>query len=90
MNNKLSNNKSVNRKISGKGEGTMKNKVVRELKNFWREEDGMGSVEVILIVVILIGLVVLFKDTIEPIIQEAISSIKTDGKGLNVKGKAGK
>lgn len=87
MNNKLTNNKSVNSKMTGKGEGTMKNKVVRELKNFWREEDGMGSVEVILIVVILIGLVVLFKDTIEPIIQNAIKSIKTQGGDLNVKGK---
>lgn len=87
MNNKLTNNKSVNSKMTGKGEGAMKNKVVRELKNFWREEDGMGSVEVILIVVILIGLVVLFKDTIEPIIQNAIKSIKTQGGDLNVKGK---
>ncbi|MCI8407715.1 MAG: hypothetical protein HFJ09_00360 [Lachnospiraceae bacterium] len=65
----------------------MKNKIVKTLKNFWKEEEGMGSVEVILIVVILIGLVVLFKDTIEPIIQSAIKSIKTKGGDLNVKGK---
>lgn len=79
--------KFTNNKITNKGEGTMKNKVVKAFKDFWKEEDGMGSVEVILIVVILIGLVVLFKDTIEPIIKKAIASIKTQGGDLNVKGK---
>lgn len=79
--------KFANNKITSKGEETMKNKIVKAFKNFWKEEDGMGSVEVILIVVILIGLVVLFKDTIEPIIKNAIKSIKTQGGDLNVKGK---
>lgn len=82
MNKKFTNNKMVR-----KGEGTMKNKMVKTFKNFWKEEDGMGSVEVILIVVILIGLVVIFKDTIQPIIQNAIKSIKTQGGDLNVKSK---
>lgn len=79
--------KFTNSKITNKEEETMKNKIVKAFKNFWKEEDGMGSVEVILIVVILIGLVVLFKDTIEPIIKNAIKSIKTQGGDLNVKGK---
>lgn len=82
MNKKFTNNKMVR-----KGEGIMKNKMVKTFKNFWKEEDGMGSVEVILIVVILIGLVVIFKDTIQPIIQNAIKSIKTQGGDLNVKSK---
>ena len=77
----------MSKKFTNKGEETMKNKIVKAFKNFWKEEDGMGSVEVILIVVILIGLVVLFKDTIEPIIKNAIKSIKTQGGDLNVKGK---
>lgn len=79
--------KFTNNKIVNKGERTMKSKIVNAVKNFWKEEEGRGSVEVILIVVILIGLVVLFKDTIEPIIQSAIKSIKTKGGDLNVKGK---
>lgn len=79
--------KFTNNEITNKGEVAMKSRVAKALKNFWKEEDGMGSVEVILIVVILIGLVVLFKDTIEPIIQSAIKSIKTKGGDLNVKGK---
>ena len=82
MNKKFTNNKMVR-----KGEGTMKNKMVKTFKNFWKEEDGMGSVEVILIVVILIGLVVIFKDTIQPIIHNSINSIKTQGGDLNVKSK---
>lgn len=77
----------ANNKMESRGEGTMKNKIAGAFSEFWKEEDGMGSVEVILIVVILIGLVVLFKDTIEPIIKNAIKSIKTQGGDLNVKGK---
>lgn len=77
--------KKTNEEIMNRGEMTMKNKITRELKNFWKEEDGMGSVEVILIVVILISLVVIFKETVEPIVQNAIKSLKTKGGDLNVK-----
>lgn len=31
------------------------------LKNFWEDQRGMGVVEVILIIVVLIGLVIIFK-----------------------------
>ena len=34
---------------------------MKTLKDFWIEEDGMGTVEVILIIVVLIGLVIIFK-----------------------------
>lgn len=81
------NKKFTNRKIMRRGDEIMKNKVIKALKNFWKDENGMGSVEVILIVVILISLVVIFKDTIQPIIQNAIKSIKTQGGDLNVKSK---
>ena len=33
-------------------------------KNFWAEEDGMGSVEIILILVILVGIVCIFQPKI--------------------------
>ena len=49
------------------------------MKNMWREfwcnEDGMGTVEVILIIVVLIGLVVLFKDQITNIVEDLFSGI---------------
>ncbi len=51
---------------------------MNEMKNihqFFREEDGMGTVEIILIIVVLVGLVVLFKDQITKIVESIFSKI---------------
>lgn len=51
-----------------------------ELKNwrqFWKEEDGMGTVEVILIIVVLVGLVVIFKDQITKIVNNLFNKISS-------------
>lgn len=45
------------------------------IMDFFREEDGIGVVEIILILVILIGLVFLFKQEIDKIIKKAFKSI---------------
>lgn len=45
-------------------------------KEFMKEEDGVGIVEIILILVILIGLVVIFKEQITGIVNSAMNSIK--------------
>ena len=34
------------------------------IKKFWKDEDGMGVVEVVLITIVLVGLVILFKSQI--------------------------
>ena len=47
------------------------------LKQFVREEDGMGTVEIILIIVVLVGLVILFKDKITQIINNLFNKITT-------------
>lgn len=47
------------------------------LKKFFKEEDGMGVVEVILIIVVLVGLVVIFKDKMGTIVNGMFSSITT-------------
>lgn len=50
----------------------------RKLKNwreFLREEDGMGTVEVILIIVVLVGLVIVFKDQLTDIIESLFGKI---------------
>ena len=49
-------------------------------QEFLREEDGMGTVEVILIIVVLVGLVILFKSQITAIVQTLFGKItaKTD------------
>jgi Flp pilus assembly pilin Flp len=49
-----------------------------KLKKYIRKEDGMGVVEVILIVVVLVGLVLVFKDKMTTIVTGMFSSI-TDG-----------
>lgn len=44
-------------------------------KNFIFEEDGIGVVEMILIVVVLIGLVVLFKDRLTKLVTDIFNTI---------------
>lgn len=51
-----------------------------ELKNFkdlMREEEGMGTVEIILIIVVLVGLVLIFKDRITQLVNSIFSKITT-------------
>ena len=49
-----------------------------ELRNFndlLRDEDGMGTVEVILIIVVLVGLVVIFRNQITAIVNSLFKKI---------------
>ena len=51
---------------------------MNNLKNFiqfLKEEDGMGTVEVILIIVVLVGLVIIFKDRITEIVENLFKKI---------------
>jgi len=48
------------------------------IKRFVEEEEGIGVVEIILILVVLIALVLLFKTQIEKIVTNAFTSISTD------------
>nr|WP_318682736.1 Flp1 family type IVb pilin [uncultured Acetatifactor sp.] len=50
----------------------MKLKGVRQLL---AEEEGMGTVEVILIIVVLVGLVIIFKEQITDIVNTIFSKI---------------
>ncbi len=47
----------------------------KTLREFWQEEDGMGTVEVILIVVVLVGLVVIFKKQMTSIVNTLFDKI---------------
>ncbi|MBD5459992.1 MAG: hypothetical protein HDR26_03470 [Lachnospiraceae bacterium] len=44
-------------------------------RNFMKEEDGMGTVEVILIIVVLVGLVIIFKNQIGSILDTLFDKI---------------
>lgn len=48
---------------------------MKNLKNFIREEEGMGTVEIILIIVVLIMLVTLFRDSIKSLVTNILKKI---------------
>lgn len=48
---------------------------MKTFKDFLREEDGMGTVEVILIIVVLVALVVIFKNQITKIVDSLFEKI---------------
>ncbi len=55
---------------------------MRELKAFWNEEDGMGVVEVILIIVVLIALVTVFKSQITSLVDTVLDKITKNAKKI--------
>lgn len=50
----------------------------QEVKSFFLEEDGVGVVELILILVVLIGLVAIFKTQLTGIINNIFKTISTN------------
>ena len=48
---------------------------LKGLKQCWTEEEGMGTVEIILIIVVLVGLVILFKGQITQIVNSLFQKI---------------
>lgn len=58
---------------------------MNQIKAFCREEDGIGVVEIILILVILIMLVVIFRTQIVNIVTSAFTQINGNAKTINTK-----
>lgn len=52
------------------------------IKRFIKEEDGIGVVEVILILVVLIGLVIIFKSQITTLVNNTFSNISNKAGSL--------
>lgn len=48
------------------------------MKIFWKEEDAIGVVEIILILVVLVALVLVFKDQITGVVDKAFTSFNDD------------
>lgn len=48
---------------------------MREWKRFLYEEDGIGTVEVILILVVIIGLIIIFKNQLTALVNRTFSNI---------------
>ena len=57
-------------------------KILNGIKRFWQEEDAIGTVEMILILVVLIGLVVIFRDQLTTLINGIFARIATDSAGV--------
>ncbi len=55
---------------------------MKNFKHFLKEEDGMGTVEIILIIVVLIGLVVIFKKQITSIVNTIMKKISSSAKSI--------
>ena len=55
---------------------------IREGKGFFYEESGSGGVEIILILVVLVGLVVIFKKQLTSLINKAFTNINNKAGSL--------
>ena len=51
---------------------------LKGFKNFLKEEEGMGTVEIILIIVVLIGLVIIFKNQLRSLVESVFEKITSD------------
>lgn len=54
--------------------------VKNKIADFWNEEDGIGTVEMILILVVLIGIVLIFKDNLNDLVESLFKTINAQAK----------
>ena len=60
----------------------MGNNKLKSFRQFLTEEDGMGTVEVILITVVLVGLVIIFKEKITEVVNSIFTKITNQTKKI--------
>lgn len=60
----------------------MGNNKLKSFRQFLTEEDGMGTVEVILIIVVLVGLVIIFKEKIMEVVNSIFTKITNQTKKI--------
>lgn len=49
------------------------------MKNFIKEEDGMGTVEIVIIVAVLVAIALIFRKAIYNFVKEIVGKIFNDG-----------
>ena len=54
-------------------------KIWVKLQEFWNREEGMGTIEIVLIIVILIALVLMFRNTVVDIVSDILEKISSQG-----------
>ena len=57
-------------------------KILKKIKNFWDDESRMGVVEVVLIIIVLVGLVMLFKKQITSLVNMLLSKMSSQAKQI--------
>lgn len=50
------------------------------VKSFLKEEDGLGTVEIVLIIAVLVGIALIFRDAIIKFVTEIMKNIFADDK----------
>ena len=60
----------------------MGNNKLKSFRQFLTEEDGMGTVEVRLIIVVLVGLVIIFKEKITEVVNSIFTKITNQTKKI--------
>ena len=60
----------------------MGNNKLKSFRQFLTEEDGMGTVEVILIIVVLAGQVIIFKEKITEVVNSIFTKITNQTKKI--------
>ena len=60
----------------------MGNNKLKSFRQFLTEEDGMGTVEVIIIIVVLVGLVIIFKEKITEVVNSIFTKITNQTKKI--------
>ena len=60
----------------------LRKKCTRTMDRFISDEDGVGVVEIILILVVLISLVVIFKSQVTQIVKDILSRAASDARGI--------
>jgi Flp pilus assembly pilin Flp len=61
------------------------NKIRAGLKKLWQDEDGLGTLEILLIVAVLVALAIIFRKWIVHWFNQLIGNANTDLNGSSVK-----
>ena len=52
----------------------------KEIREFWKDEQGVGVIELVLVLVVLIDLVIIFKKQITTLLQNIFKEINSQSK----------
>ena len=52
----------------------------KEIREFWKDEQGVGVIDLVLVLVVLIGLVIIFKKQITTLLQNIFKEINSQSK----------